>query len=384
MHAINKSLSLSEAVVDGIMAAMMKSRGCSFDVTLCDCVTQTVHVAALHARCDACTPHTVGACTPHRMRHALLDAHTHLHLHPNPQEAVRQALAAGVEKILVCGTQPPDWKAVKDLHRAYPQNIIPSWGVHPYYAQSSGAPSTWLPELERYIEECKQDGYSTVGVGECGLDKSPKGLEKSDWDSQVTALEAQLAFAAHSKLPVTLHCVRAQRELLASLHTLGADLPSGILLHSWAGKPSDASKLQALGKPCVFSISGSVVTSAGGGVFGASKDCLESVRKLHADVVAFETDSPDQPFQISRELYNAWGEEEKEVVEELSPTGGGGGGSGGEVVVKHHLPPNSPARVSAVVKACALLRGNYSQEGVQALSESSYKNVMRLFITPSI
>lgn len=296
----------------------------------------------------------------------MIDAHTHLHLHPLPQAAIEKARSQGVSTILVCATQPSDFEAVYQLCCTNPEVLIPSFGVHPYHALSSGPPSHWISELDRFVALSKSRGMRP-GVGECGLDKSPKGLERSSWDAQISVFSAQLKYAASQKLPISIHCVRSQRDLLSILQEIRPG-PAGLLLHSWAGKPGDALRLQSLGIPCVFSFSGAIVSSAVGGTHGASKDCLESLKKLPPASICFETDSPDQTFVhgLTKETLESWGEERFIQSE----------GALGELPT---TLANSPEFLPLVYRAGALLRGTLTKDEFCFLQSSCEENVLNMF-----
>lgn len=246
----------------------------------------------------------------------VFDAHTHLHKHATPEDALNRALANGVTDMLVCGTSPDDWEAVRALCAAHPSTLYPNLGVHPWYAGAAGPPSSWVGALEAALRATPR-----CGVGECGLDFSPRGLAQSSEAVQVAALRAQLALAAALRLPVSLHCVRAHRSLLDEVAALAAagdaGLPRGLILHSWAGRPVDAARLQAL-LPCVFSFSGGLVASAARQLAGgertpgcASRDTLASLSAVPPEARALETDAPDQPFcaHLTPQLLAAWGVE---------------------------------------------------------------------------
>jgi len=90
-------------------------------------------------------------------------------------------------------------------------------GLHPHHA------SEWGPELEQAMRKLHQRDV-VVAVGECGLDFHRNFSPPAD---QERALEAQLALAAESGLPVFLHERDAGRRMLE-------------ILHEWRGRLSNA------------------------------------------------------------------------------------------------------------------------------------------------
>ncbi|OLO05028.1 MULTISPECIES: TatD family hydrolase [Salinicola] len=90
-------------------------------------------------------------------------------------------------------------------------------GLHPHHA------SDWSGELEQSMRNLHQQDV-VVAVGECGLDFHRNFSTPAD---QEHALEAQLALAAETGLPVFLHERDAGRRMLE-------------ILHEWRGRISDA------------------------------------------------------------------------------------------------------------------------------------------------
>jgi TatD DNase family protein len=330
----------------------------------------------------------------------LSDAHTHLHLHPHP--AAAQSRAVAVSPLVVCATEPEDFPAVLQLCRTNPAQLVASFGVHPWRAAAAGPPEAWLPSLEAHLDAAAAAGVRAA-VGEIGLDRGPRcpGSGSADaWAAQVAAFTAQLRVAARRGVAASVHCVRAQPQLLAALAGAApAGLPAGLLLHSWAGSPAQAARLrQLLGGRVLFSFAGCIVASAckalaeraaggagagAGAPGGAGSDALASLRLLPAAEVCFETDAPDQPF-----LHNVSAEfaAMRDGGGGAAVGGGGGGGCGGgggaccgnaadAGAVPPPRPPNEPALIGDVVLAGAILRG----EDAACLAAAAAANLERMF-----
>ena len=340
------------------------------------------------------------------MQACIFDAHTHLHRHPSPEAALRSALASGLTSIVVCATSPEDYAAVLSLCQAHPQHLLPSFGLHPWWVGAQ-VDDSWQGALTAALTQATASGLS-VGLGECGLDFSPKALAANPEPAQRSALAFQLRLAATLNLPVSLHCVRAHRALHSELAALPA-LPRGLLLHSWAGSLGDASRLLALTPHCLFSFSGGLVASAARALAGtprvqgcASRDTLASLRGLPSSSICFETDAPDQAFQqhVSGQLRAAWGEEvqgaeaaEAAAAPTLELAGGTGSSNScsssagccdpeaeGGLAAAVPQPSNSPEHLRQVIKAAAvLLRGKYSREAEKELEGCSLERLRYLF-----
>lgn len=175
----------------------------------------------------------------------MFDAHCHLQLQPlytNYHRHINNAQAAGVTYISVCGTCPgEDWRRLEKIHSAYPDCIIPNFGLHPW----------WIPEClsahtnhdtndectpsnavyDQSVSNTTADTYHhwetelllilqrfpSAGVGECGLDK---GIRKTvPMAVQEDILARHLRMARRFGRPVTLHCVGCWGRLYDVLNT---------------------------------------------------------------------------------------------------------------------------------------------------------------------
>ena len=120
--------------------------------------------------------------------------------------------------------------AVRDLSEIQPQPTGP-WcvGLHPWHLAQERLESD-LCGLETALAL-----PNVVALGECGLDRACD----VPWDLQLRAFEAQLALAHSHDLPVVLHGVRANSELLR--HRKSAKTPW--LWHGFQGSPELANDL---------------------------------------------------------------------------------------------------------------------------------------------
>jgi Tat protein secretion system quality control protein TatD with DNase activity len=222
------------------------------------------------------------------------------HIHCVPEDAIAAGTAAGVRRMGLCATSEADWARVAALAAAFPDTIIPSYGLHPWWA-GEVEPGAQLDGVVARLEALllEQPG---AAVGEIGLDRCGKGLQSAPWERQVAAFSAQLALAAKLRRAISVHCVQAHTQLLELLAAhveawhgggseqrapavagpggSGAAEPgagraapagtasasavrryegiSGLLLHSWAGSAGVATRLINLFPrvPVVFSFHG--------------------------------------------------------------------------------------------------------------------------------
>ncbi len=187
---------------------------------------------------------------------------------------VSRAREKGVHRLVCCGSKEGDWEAVAALKEQYPDEIIPSFGLHPWYIKDRSA--EWLENLDRFLKRMPS------GIGEIGLDHGLKGFDAED---QREVFLAQLALARSLRRPVSIHCRRAWDVLLDVLEDFGP-LDAGGLIHSYSGSAEMIPSLQAYGLYFSFSCS---ITRSGN---TRARRALKAVPK---DRLLIETDSPDIP-----------------------------------------------------------------------------------------
>ena len=259
------------------------------------------------------------------------DAHNHLQdarLGSDPARLVREAAAAGVQRMVVNGSCEEDWPAVADLARRFPE-IIPSFGYHPWYVRERTP--RWRENLVTALDSVPS------AIGEIGLDR---WIENADVPAQEELFIAQLALAAERELPVSIHCLQAWGRLLELLQA--GRLPKcGFVLHSFGGPKEMIHTLAKLG--AYFSLPG---------YFAHERKSRqrETFRHVPADRLLIETDAPDQllPDTLNRHP-------------QVDPASG--------------KPVNHPANLVAVYEFAAELRG----EPLQRLAEQVEENFRRLF-----
>ncbi|MGB3023640.1 MAG: TatD family hydrolase [Candidatus Saccharimonadales bacterium] len=130
------------------------------------------------------------------------DTHCHIHEedYPDAEDAYRQALEAGVTRMIVVGT---DVKSSQEAVQ-FASTHANAWaviGVHPHEAKDELARLDILLDLlKSTIHNLKSTDI--VGIGEIGLDYY---YTHSPRDAQIRALEEQLQIAIDYDLPVSFH-----------------------------------------------------------------------------------------------------------------------------------------------------------------------------------
>lgn len=174
-----------------------------------------------------------------------------------------RARAAGVRGALVPGVEAAGSARLAALCAAHGWRY--AVGTHPH-------------ALVRTREVPREPG-GAAAIGECGLDRGvPVPMAE-----QEAVLDAHLALARDTGLPVVLHCWRAHDVLLARLRRFGR--VSGVL-HSYSGGPELVAPYVAAGLHLGF---GGAITRPG------ARKPVEALQRVPRDRLLAETDAPDQP-----------------------------------------------------------------------------------------
>ena len=160
----------------------------------------------------------------------------------NPQfEADRDAVVqrardAGVEALILTGTDLAESRAAADLAQRWPGYAFSTAGVHPHDARHWAAASG---DALRQLASLPQ----VVAIGECGLDFN---RDFSPRPEQEAAFSAQLELAAELQLPVFMHCRDAHARFVALLEPWLPRLPAAVL-HCFTGNGDELAECLALG-----------------------------------------------------------------------------------------------------------------------------------------
>jgi len=147
---------------------------------------------------------------------------THVHLQDfngrNATEIINSAQKVGVSDFVCISTQEKDWHKVAEITQMFPQNIIPAFGIHPWYAESCS--DNWDSKLESFLQK-----YPTASVGECGIDRS----KNIALDLQEKIFIKQIELAQNLCRPLIIHAVKAQEQIEKLWHRL----PKKTIFHSF-------------------------------------------------------------------------------------------------------------------------------------------------------
>jgi TatD DNase family protein len=181
-------------------------------------------------------------------------------------DAVDEARAAGVVRLITVGCDVEDSRGAIDVARRHPE-VFATAGVHPHEAKGG------LEGLEALLGD-----PAVVAVGECGLDFhydfSPRPIQRE-------VFAAQIALAHSHDLALVIHTREAWAETFDILEAEG--VPERTVFHCFTGGAAEARRCLDLGAH--LSISG-IVT------FRSADDVREAVRICPPERLLVETDAP--------------------------------------------------------------------------------------------
>ena len=205
---------------------------------------------------------------------AWTDAHNHLQdarLGP-PAPLIAALHVAGVTRGVVNATREADWPAVEALALAYPELVVPAFGIHPWQAHTAAA--GWPERLATLLER-----HPRASLGECGLDQ---WVSAPSLAIQRPVFAAQVRLARELQRPVTIHCLKAWGALFEVFAEEAP--PPCFLMHAFGGSLETARRLLPLG--AFFSFSGHFLHAR-------KTTVLDMWRQLPRERILLETDAPD-------------------------------------------------------------------------------------------
>jgi TatD DNase family protein len=195
------------------------------------------------------------------------DSHCHIPYEGVGLEAISEARAAGVTRLITVGTDA-EQSALALQVAAEHEGVWATVGLHPHEA-SRGVGT---------VEPLLQGQAKLVGVGECGLDYH---YDFSPRPAQREAFAAQVALARSYGLALVVHTREAWEDTFAILRSEG--VPPRTVFHCFTGGPAEARTCLQLGAWLSFS---GIVT------FKNAGEVREAAVLCPLDRLLVETDSP--------------------------------------------------------------------------------------------
>lgn len=224
----------------------------------------------------------------------MIDTHTHLdgeEFRDDLPEVIQRAKDAGVGKMFVPAIDYNSSVASIELARQYAGVVYPMVGLHPEEVKENWREElahikSLLPSLEKMqtaelsTSPMGEDRRGLVAIGEVGLDYY---WSREYEQEQLEAFEEQVRWSVETRLPLMIHCRKAQNEMVAILKRYKDQLPGGVF-HCFTGNELEAKELLQFDR-FVLGI---------GGVLTFKKSHLPEVLPavVPLDRIVLETDSP--------------------------------------------------------------------------------------------
>ena len=206
-----------------------------------------------------------------------IDTHTHIdgtEFDADRAEVISRAKAAGVTKMVVPAI---DLKSVDTVLRVCRDNsgfAYPMIGLHPEEVKED-----WQEQLHA-MRQILQDSHPFIAIGEVGLDYY---WSREYADEQLEAFEEQVKWSIETRLPLMIHCRKAQNEMVALLRKYKDQLPGGVF-HCFTGNAHEAEELMTFPR--------FVLGIGGVSTFKSSHLREDLPAAVPLDRIVLETDSP--------------------------------------------------------------------------------------------
>jgi len=188
-------------------------------------------------------------------------------------QVIERALQAGVEKLIVTGTDIKHSELAIQLTQQYESICYATAGLHPHHASDycSGLGS----ELREMLEQ-----KNVVAVGECGLDFNRNFSTRKE---QIRAFEAQLEIAIDLQKPVFLHQRDAHDDFVAIIKGCRSDL-NQLVAHCFTGNIEECNDFVML--DMYIGVTGWICDERRGA------SLQQAVKHIPLDRIMLETDAP--------------------------------------------------------------------------------------------
>jgi len=261
----------------------------------------------------------------------IIDTHTHLdaeEFDEDRAEAFARAKETGVGKVFLPAIDVKTTHAVLALSKEYPGYAYPMIGLHPEEVKADWKQQ--LAELRLILDaHCHADKTGIgeapcikdfIAIGEVGLDYY---WSREFEHEQMAAFEEQVKWSVETRLPLMIHCRKAQNEMVHLLRRYEKELPGGVF-HCFTGNPKEAEELLSFDK---------FVLGIGGVATFKSSHLREDLPvAVPLDRIVLETDSPYMapvPFrgkrnesafvvEVLKTLAKAYGVSEEELAKQTN------------------------------------------------------------------
>ena len=248
---------------------------------------------------------------------SFIDTHCHLdgdEFAADRDEVVARAREAGVAKILVPGIDLKSCQTALDTCRQYPDYCYPMLGLHPEEVRAD-----WKTVLAQLKSSILHQPSSIIAIGEVGLDYY---WSREFEQEQLEAFEEQVRWSVETRLPLMIHCRKAQNEMVAILKKYATDLPGGVF-HCFTGNEIEARELLQFDR---------FVLGIGGVLTFKKSNLPQTLAVVPLNRIVLETDAPymapvphrgqrNEPafvLEVLRKLAEVYGVSEEQVCQQTN------------------------------------------------------------------
>lgn len=166
-----------------------------------------------------------------------IDTHTHIdgeEFKDDLDTVIARAREAGAIHLFIPGINESSIESIDNICQQYPGYCHAMIGLHPEDVKGD-----YSEVLDRMETKLKDTAYKWIAVGEVGLDYYwSREYEKE----QLEAFERQVGWSIETRLPLMIHCRKAQNEMVKLLRKYEKDLPGGVF-HCFTGNQHEAEEL---------------------------------------------------------------------------------------------------------------------------------------------
>ena len=168
-----------------------------------------------------------------------IDTHSHLDGEEFSQDldaVVGRAREVGVSKAFLPAIDLASVATVEEVCRRYPDFAHPMYGLHPEEVKAD-----WREQLAAIRPHLtpSPSSLSPIAIGEVGLDFY---WSREFEQEQMEAFEEQVRWSVETRLPLMIHCRKAQNEMVKILRRYEGQLPGGVF-HCFTGNEIEAREL---------------------------------------------------------------------------------------------------------------------------------------------
>lgn len=188
-------------------------------------------------------------------------------------QVIERAQDAGVEKLIVTGTDITHSEQAINLTQQYETICYSTAGLHPHHA------SDYSNELASELRDMLNN-KNVVAIGECGLDFNRNFSTRKE---QIRAFEAQLEIAIDTQKPVFLHQRDAHEDFVSMIKSCRNDL-NQVVAHCFTGSIEEVNDYVMLDMH--IGVTGWICDERRG------SSLQKAVKHIPLDRIMLETDAP--------------------------------------------------------------------------------------------